>query len=128
MGIMWLFDVNPTHQTRIFVAYCPGTHKKTGPKMVYTQHLTDINSHGRDCSTYQLFVNELREQLRCWKAAGDRRLVLFIDSNEHILHGTIAGMLAKPSIAMHEISHNFWERGAEHILTLVANNQLMGFI
>ena len=109
----WSFDVNPTHRTRVVVAYCPGTHKKTGPQTVYTQHITDINSRGLDCTPYQLFVTELRAQLRCWRAAGDR-MILFIDSNEHILRGTIARMLAESQINMHEISHTFWEKGKEH--------------
>ena len=41
-------------------------------------------------------------------------MILFIDSNEHILRGTIARMLAESQINMHEISHTFWEKGKEH--------------
>ena len=60
-----------------------------------------------------IFVEGLTNALRCWRAAGDR-LILFIDSNEHVLTGRLAGLFAHPSIDMHEASHAFWNKGMEH--------------
>ena len=95
------------------VAYRPCKLGGRGPGTVYTQHLTEINTQGLDCSPYQFFVKGLTEALRGWRATGDR-LILFIDSNEHVLNGHLAHLLSHPTIAMHEVSHKFWRPGEEH--------------
>jgi hypothetical protein len=95
------------------VAYCPCKSGGRGPGTVYTQHLNEINTQGLDCSPYQFFVKGLTEALRGWRATGDR-LILFIDSNEHVLNGRLAHLLSHPTIAMHEVSHKFWRPGEEH--------------
>ena len=108
----WLFHNNPDHRTRVIAAYCPGNKKHGGPQTVYTQHLNEINNNGWDTTPYSLFVNDLLAALRCWRAAGDR-IILFIDSNEHILNGPIAQQLSHPSIALREVTHNYWPAGSE---------------
>jgi hypothetical protein len=42
----WLFYCNPTHVTRIVVAYQPCASKTEGLKTVYQQHLRYIQSRG----------------------------------------------------------------------------------
>ena len=108
----WLFHNNPDHRTRVIAAYCPGSKKHEGPQTVYTQHLNEINNNGWDTTPYSLFVNDLLAALRCWRAAGDR-IILFIDSNEHVLNGPIAHHLSHPSIDLREITHTFWPPGSE---------------
>ena len=108
----WLFHTNPDHRTRVIAAYCPGSKKREGPQTVYTQHLNEINNNGWDTTPYSLFVNDLSAALRCWIAAGDR-IILFIDSNEHILHGPLAQRLTHPSIDLKEVTHKFWPTGTE---------------
>ena len=101
----WLISAAHDHSTRIATAYCPGKSKKTGPGTVYCQHLTEINKRGLDCTPYQLFVKDLLAQLRCWRAAGER-LILLIDANEHVLHGSISRLLADSTINMTAEEHD----------------------
>lgn len=108
----WVFQSNPDHSTRVVTAYCPGRSKNKGLRTVYSQQLTKINRLGLDTSPYSLFVNDLLAALRCWRSAGDR-IILFIDSNEHILLGPLARKLTHASIRLVEISHSFWPRGTE---------------
>ena len=109
----WVFYTNPDHRTRVVSAYCPGKRKTGGPHTVFTQHITAINSLGLDTTPYALFVSDLTSALRCWRAAGDR-IILFIDSNEHVLRGLLAQRLAHLSIDMQESSSRFWPPNQEH--------------
>lgn len=95
------------------VAYCPCKLGGKGPSTVYTQHLTEINTQGLDCSPYQFFVKGLTDALRGWRSSGDR-LILFIDSIKHVLTGRIAHLLSHPTIDMHEVSRKFWLPGEGH--------------
>lgn len=108
----WSFHSNPDHRTRVITAYCPGTRKNEGLQTVYTQHLNEINSIGLDTTPYSLFVNDLLQAIRCWRAAGDR-IILFIDVNEHVLRGTLARQLIHLSIGLKEVTSSFWPSGTE---------------
>jgi hypothetical protein len=108
----WLFYSNQDHRTRVITAYCPGSRKHEGPQTVYTQHLNEINRNGWDTTPYALFVNDLLAAIRCWRAAGDR-IILFIDSNEHIVTGPLSRRLTHASIGLSEITHKFWMHGQE---------------
>lgn len=121
----WVISATPDHISRVVVAYCPGRTKKTGPGTVYCQHLTAINSLGLDCTPYQMFVSDLTNQLRCWRAAGER-LCLFIDANEHIRSGNIARVLAEKHIDMHEASHRFWGVSGEHNTYILGSKPIDG--
>ena len=109
----WVLSTNPTHRTRVVVAYCPCKSSGRGPGTVYTQHMTEINTQGLDYSPYQFFIKGITDALRTWRAAGER-LVLFIDANEHVLNGRLARLLSHFSIDMHEVSSKFWNPGEEH--------------
>ena len=108
----WIFQSNPDHRTRVITAYCPGSKKHEGPQTVYTQHLNEINNNGWDTTPYSLFANDLLAAVKCWRAAGDR-IILFIDSNEHILHGPLAQLLTHPSIGLRELTHKYWPSDTE---------------
>lgn len=102
-----------TTALELYRAYCPGKRRSEGPHTVYTQQLTTINNLGLDTTPYSLFVNDLVSALQGWRAAGDR-IILFIDSNEHILRGHLARRLSHPSINLQESSHRFWQTDQEH--------------
>lgn len=110
----WTLCLNPTHRTRIVVAYCPGARgKQTGLKTVANQHMTYIDAHRTDTrSPYDMFVNDLTQQLGKWRAEGDRLLV-FIDANEHILQGRIARLWGRDDLDLREVTHRFWKDGEE---------------
>lgn len=109
----WILSHNPLHRTRIVIAYCPGRHQQPkGPKTVYRQHMNYIYEQGHSTTPYQLFVDDLSQQLKRWRAQGDR-ILLFIDANEHILRGPIATRLRSDDIELHEAGHRFWDHGSE---------------
>ena len=103
----WVLSTNPLHRTRLVSAYCPGRSKKTGLKMVYQQHPRLIQSNNLRCSPYELFIEDLCNQLHTWKAAGDR-ILLFNDANEDILHGRLAQALVECNADLWELSRRFW--------------------
>ena len=102
-----------TTALELYRAYCPGKRRSEGPHTVYTEQLTTINNLGLDTTPYSLFVNDLVSALQGWRAAGDR-IILFIDSNEHILRSHLARRLSHPSINLQESSHRFWQTDQEH--------------
>ena len=79
---------------------------------MYMQHLNEINTNGWDTTPYSLFVTDLIAAIRCWRASGDC-IILFIDSNKHILHGPLAQQLTSESIGLTEATHWFWPAGME---------------
>ena len=103
----WIFSSSPVHRTRVVTAYCPGKSRRDGLKTVYQQHLRYIQSHQLACTPYQLFVQDLTEQVKCWVEAGDR-ILLFIDANEHILDGLIGRKLTAPRLGLVEVTHRLW--------------------
>ncbi len=60
----WSFDCNPTHLTRILVAYQPCSCKVEGLKMVYQQHVRYIQAIGLQCNPVKLFDHDLRKQIK----------------------------------------------------------------
>ena len=109
----WVLSNTPLHRTRVVVAYCPGRSRREGLKTVYQQHIRYIQQHNLAQTPYQLFLNDLVAQLKCWKAAGDR-ILLFIDANEHVISGKIGKSLTHRALGLHEISHKFWGTTPPH--------------
>ena len=103
----WVLSNNPEHRTRVVVAYCPGRSRREGLKTVYQQHVRYIQTNRLSCTPYQLFVDDLTKQIKCWTEAGDR-ILLFIDANEDIRTGLIARSLTSTDIGLQEISHKVW--------------------
>ena len=75
--------------------------------MVYQQHVRYIQTNRLSCTPYQLFVNDLTKQVKCWTEAGDR-ILLFIDANKDIRTGLMARSLTSANIGLQEILHKFW--------------------
>ncbi len=55
----WLFYCNPTHVTRIVVAYWPCSCKMEGLNMVYQQHIRYIQVRGLQCNPVEVFDHDL---------------------------------------------------------------------
>lgn len=110
----WTLQSNPNHRTRVVVAYCPGNRSKnTGLTTVANQHMMYIDEHNLDTrSPYRLFVQDLSQQLRDWRATGDR-ILLFIDANEPILTGELSQTWKADDIDLREITHKYWPDGVE---------------
>jgi hypothetical protein len=77
----WPFYCNPSHTTRIVVAYS----KVRGLKTVYQQHVRYIQSRGLLLNPIDLFDSDLSKQIREWRTSGER-IVLLMDINGHPLH------------------------------------------
>ena len=55
---------SPVHRTRIVSAYCLGKSKAKGWGRVYQQHLRYIQEHGLETTPYDLFCDDLINQLQ----------------------------------------------------------------
>ena len=103
----WPFYCNPTHVTRIVVAYRPCNRKSKGLKTVYQQHLQYIQSRGLATDPATLFDTDLSKQIKEWRGAGER-IVLVIDVNGHPLYNNLYRQLQESGTEMEEFSHNCW--------------------
>jgi hypothetical protein len=66
----WLFYCNPTHVTRIVVAYCPCATKTEGLKIIYQQHMRYIKLRGLSLNPINLFDHDLSKQVKEWRSKG----------------------------------------------------------
>jgi hypothetical protein len=80
----WPFFCNPTHITRIVVAYRPCLSKVKGLKMVYQQQLCYIQARGLQTDLVELFDCNLSKQIQEWRKQGEQ-IVLAMDVNGHPL-------------------------------------------
>ncbi len=78
----WLFYCNPTHVTRIAVAYRPCTGKTEGLKTVYQQHMQYIQSRGLSFNPINVFDHDLSKQIKEWKGKGEQ-ILLMMDIYNH---------------------------------------------
>jgi hypothetical protein len=60
----WLFYCNPSHATRIVVAYRPCTGKEKGLKTVYQQHMRYIQTCSLNFNPINLFDHDLSKQVK----------------------------------------------------------------
>ena len=84
----WPFYCNPSHTTRVVVAYRPCRSKVRGLKTVYQQHVCYIQSRGLPLNPIELFDSDLSKQIREWRTSGER-IVLLMDVNGHPLHNKL---------------------------------------
>jgi len=103
---------SPQHRTGVVTEYCVGKQKTAGFGQVYQQHLRYLQHKGwADTKTpYQLFCDDLLWQLQVWVQQGDR-IILTMDSNEHVLNGSLGKSLLYDSLGLGlvEISHKAWD-------------------
>jgi hypothetical protein len=68
----WPFYCNPSHVTRIGVAYRTGHSKSKGLRMIYQQQLPYIQKCGLNCPPVELFYKDLAKQTKEWRKLGER--------------------------------------------------------
>ena len=103
----WPFFCNPTHVTRIVVAYRPCARKVEGLKTVYQQHMQYIQARGMQTNPVDLFDHDLSKQIQEWRKQGER-IVLLMDVNDHPLQNKFYSSLKERDPDMEEFSHRCW--------------------
>jgi hypothetical protein len=104
---LWPFYCNPTHTTRIVVAYRTGSRKMTGLHTVYQQQVCYMQLHNLKGSPQQLFDKDLLYQCKLWRKSGER-VILLMDANEHVLKGKFNKVLTRTRLDMEEFTHKCW--------------------
>ena len=110
------------HTTRVVSVYGVGKRKTEGWGRVYHQHLRHIQINNLDCSPYELFCRDLFQQLRQWTEQGER-LIVMMDTNEHILNSAFGRKLVSEEAGLDliEISHSAW--GGREINTHIEGSE-----
>ena len=106
------FWANPEHKVRVVSAYQVGKSKPRGLETVYQQQMAYIRENDLQVTPRELFRQDFTRQLKTWRRAHER-LIVCIDSNEHVLQDELATSLAAPGIDLHEHTHLFWDPGGE---------------
>ncbi len=104
---LWPFFCNPSHVTRIIVAYRPCACKVEGLKTVYQQHVRYIQARGLQYNPVALFDHDLSKQIKEWWKQGER-IVLLMDVNDHPLHNKFYSTLKEQNTDMEEFTHKCW--------------------
>jgi hypothetical protein len=85
----WIIQADPSHKTRMVVAYQVGQARQRGLHTIYQQDVHYIQTHGLNCTPRELFQADILSAISHWIEHGDR-ILIFIDMNEHILTGRLA--------------------------------------
>ncbi len=104
----WRFYCNPTHVTRLVVAYQPCARKAKGLKMVYQQHMQYIQTRGLQTDPVALLNSDLSKHIQEWRRTGER-IVLVINVNGHPLHNNLYRQQQERRTEMEEFSHKCWD-------------------
>ncbi len=97
-------------KTRVICGYNPCYNKKLDNGTTYQQHRRYFRSRNVDRRPRTLFKENLIEQLKKWREAGDR-LVVCMDVNEHIYNKTIGKELTdSDGLAMQEVVGDFTQQ------------------
>ena len=103
----WPFFSNPSHTTRIVVAYRPCATKTKGLKTIYQQHIRFMQKEGIPGTPIQMFDNDLTNQIKIWRTAGER-IILLMDVNGHPLHNNLYKQLMEGTEPLEEFTHKCW--------------------
>ncbi len=101
------FFCNPTHVTRLVVAYRTCARKVEGLKMVYQQHMRYIQARGMQTNPVDLFDCDLSKQIQEWRKQGER-IALLMDVNDHPLQNKFYSSHKERDPDMEEFSHRCW--------------------
>jgi hypothetical protein len=104
---LWPFFCNPSHITRIVVAYQPCACKVEGLKTVYQQHIWYIQARGLQYNPVNLFDHDLSKQIKEWRKQGER-IVLLMDVNDHPRHNKFYSTLKEQNTNLEEFTHKCW--------------------
>jgi hypothetical protein len=102
----WIIQADPSHRTRMVVAYQVGQAQQRGLSTIYQQHVHYIQAHGLTCILRELFQEDILSVISRWIEHGDR-ILIFIDMNEHILMGHLAK--AFQHLGLLEATHLNWK-------------------
>ena len=109
----WPFYANPNHVTRIAVPYRPCSSKSKRLKTVYQQHIRYMQRTGLPGTPVQMFDRDLTEQIKKWRATGER-VVLLMDVNANPLKNNLYKNIGGGPEGMQEFSHTCWGSTPPH--------------
>jgi hypothetical protein len=89
------------------IAYQAGKTKQTGPCTIFQQHTQYMQHHRLQGSPRELFRTDFVTAVSRLLEHRDR-IIIFIDTNEHILHGTLPEDLCR--LGLQEAIHVNWVR------------------
>jgi hypothetical protein len=104
---LWLFYCNPTHSTRIVVAYRTGSGKSKGLHTIYQQQIWYMQLHNLKGCPQQLFNKDLLHQCKIWRKSG-KRIIRLMDANEQVLNGKFNRALTRTGLDLEEFTHKCW--------------------
>ena len=107
----WVIQSDPSHRTRLVVAYQVGQARQKGIQTIYQQHARYMTRHNLPGSPRSLFQEDIVAAITKWIANGDR-IILFIDMNEHVLTGVLPRKLL--SLGLQEATHAHWGETEPH--------------
>jgi hypothetical protein len=102
----WIIQADPSHRTRMVVAYQVGQARQRCLRTIYQQHVRYIQAHGLICTPRELFQEDILSAISRWIEHRDR-ILIFIDMNEHILTGHLAK--AFQCLGLLEATHLNWK-------------------
>jgi len=103
----WPIYCNPTHSTRIVVAYRTGSGKSKGLRTIYQQQIRYMQLHNIAGTPQQLFDKDLLHQCKLWRKSGER-IILLMDANEHVLTGKFNRQISRTGLDLEEFTHKCW--------------------
>ena len=103
----WPIYCNPTHSSRIVVAYWTGSSKLKGLHTIYQQQIWYMQLHNIMETPQQLFDKDLLHQCKLWHKSGER-IILLMDPNEHVLTSKFNWAITCTGLDLEEFTHTCW--------------------
>jgi hypothetical protein len=109
----WPIFCNPSHSTRIVVAYRTGSGKSKGLCTVYQQQLQYMQLQNITGTPQQLFDKDLLQQCTRWRESS-KRITLLMDVNDHVLTGRFNRGITRAGLDLEELTHKCWGAHPPH--------------
>jgi hypothetical protein len=90
----------------MIIAYQMGQAWQGGIRTIYQQHAQYMNLKGIPGTPWNLFQEGMVAAITKWRERGER-LIIFIDMNEHILHGVLPNKFFQ--LGLQEATHTHWD-------------------
>jgi hypothetical protein len=87
------------HRTRVVTVYAIGRNRSERLASYYQQQVRYIQLHNLRTTPWQLLEDDLLQQLRVWRASGER-IILMMDANENITTGRLCRQLGNDDIEL----------------------------
>jgi hypothetical protein len=101
------FYCNPTHSTRIMVAYRTGSGKSKGLRTIYQQQIWYMQLHNLKGSPQPLFNKDLLHQCKIWRKSG-KRIILLMDAKKHAINWKFNRVLTRTGLDLEEFTQKCW--------------------